>query len=100
MLSRKRKSRYDGLLLEINRRAKEIHADSYTMSIGEIMSIYRDGEIDIHPEFQRVFRWSPLQRTKFIESILLGILPTSLFPAFPYARLFPSHIHWRKGERF
>lgn len=49
------------------------------MSIGEIMSIYRDRELDIHPEFQRVFRWSPLQKTKFIESILLGIPIPSIF---------------------
>jgi len=67
------------LLSEISRRAKEIHADSYPMSIGEITSIYRDKELDIHPEFQRVFRWSPLQKTKFVESILLGIPIPSIF---------------------
>jgi len=67
------------LLAEISKRAKEIHADAYPMSIGELMSIYRDKELDIHPEFQRVFRWTPLQKTKFIESILLGIPIPSIF---------------------
>lgn len=67
------------LISEISRRSKEIQADSYPMSIGELMSIYRDNELDIHPEFQRVFRWTPLQKTKFIESILLGIPIPSIF---------------------
>jgi len=71
----------DRLRLEaqIEARAQEIHTDAYPMSIGEIMSIYRDKELDIHPEFQRFFRWSPLQKAKFIESILLGIPIPSLF---------------------
>jgi uncharacterized protein with ParB-like and HNH nuclease domain len=58
---------------EIKKRKNEIHTDGYTMSIGELISLYRDGEIDIHPEFQRFFRWSLLQKTKLIESIMLGI---------------------------
>ncbi len=58
---------------EIEAKAKEIHTDAYSLSIGELMSLYKDKEIDIHPEFQRFFRWTPLQRTKLIESILLGI---------------------------
>lgn len=43
------------------------------------MSIYKDGEMDIHPEFQRLFRWSRLQKSKLVESILLGIPVPSLF---------------------
>lgn len=64
---------------EIASRAREIFADAYPMSIGELMSVYRDGEMDIHPEFQRFFRWSQLQKSKFIESILLGIPISSIF---------------------
>ncbi|MGH3864667.1 MAG: DUF262 domain-containing protein [Pseudonocardiaceae bacterium] len=43
------------------------------MSIGEVMQMYRDSDIDIHPEFQRIFRWGPEQKSLLIESILLGI---------------------------
>lgn len=43
------------------------------MSIGEVTSLYRDGDIEIHPEFQRIFRWTPEQKSRLIESILLGI---------------------------
>lgn len=64
---------------EIEARRANIHTDGYPMSIGEIISMYRDGEIDIHPEFQRFFRWSPVQKSKLIESILLGIPIPSIF---------------------
>lgn len=64
---------------QINKNKRKIHTDSYSMSIGEVINLYRDKDLDIHPEFQRMFRWSPSQRTSFIESILLGIPVPSFF---------------------
>jgi len=58
---------------QIATRAREIKTDGYPMSIGEVLSLYRDGDIDIHPEFQRIFRWTSEQKSRLIESILLGI---------------------------
>lgn len=58
---------------EIDARAKEIHTDGYPMSIGELVSLYENGELDIHPEFQRFYRWTDRQKSRLIESILLGI---------------------------
>lgn len=66
---------------DVEAKAKEIHSDAYPMSIGELISLYRDKELDIHPEFQRFFRWSLLQKSRFIESILLGIPIPSIFVA-------------------
>lgn len=64
---------------EIRRKRQDIVCDSYPMSIGEVANIYRDGEIDVHPEFQRFFRWDEDQKTRFIESILLGIPVPPIF---------------------
>lgn len=58
---------------QIVSRAKEIHTDGYAMSIGEVMSLYNDGDMDIHPEFQRIFRWDDNQKSRLIESLLLRI---------------------------
>jgi hypothetical protein len=58
---------------EIAHARKEIVSDGYDMSIGEIMNLYRDGEILISPAFQRLFRWDESRKTRFIESLLLGI---------------------------
>lgn len=58
---------------EIEKGRKEIVSDGYDMSIGEIINLYRDEEIFINPVFQRLFRWDISRKTRFIESILLGI---------------------------
>lgn len=64
---------------EIIERSSKIFRDAYQMSIGELINIYKDGEMDIHPEFQRVFRWSEPQKTRLIESIMLNIPIPSIF---------------------
>lgn len=64
---------------EIDIQSKAISTDSYQMSIGELINLYRDAEIDVHPEFQRMYRWNSNQRVKLIESILLGIPLPSIF---------------------
>ncbi|MFD3487581.1 DUF262 domain-containing protein [Streptomyces sp. NPDC058665] len=47
------------------------------MSIGEVVNLYRDKEIQIRPEYQRLFRWPIEKQSRLIESILLDIpLPT------------------------
>lgn len=61
------------LIEEINVKRKEIRTDGYAISISEWVSLYENKEIDIHPEFQRIYRWSDTQKTNLIESILLGI---------------------------
>jgi Protein of unknown function DUF262 len=58
---------------EIQFASKKITTDGYDMSIGELMSLYRDKELFINPKYQRYFRWDISQKTKFIESLLLGI---------------------------
>src|SRR5215203_2108938 len=64
---------------EIAERRQAINTDAYSMSVGELTNLYRDEELDIHPEFQRFFRWSDAQKSRFIESLLLGIPIPSIF---------------------
>ncbi|MGW3367289.1 DUF262 domain-containing protein [Streptosporangium canum] len=66
---------------EIFEYRRQIATDSYPMSIGELVNLYRDGEIDVHPEFQRIFRWTDSQKSRLIESVLLGIPLPSIFVA-------------------
>jgi hypothetical protein len=64
---------------EIDKARIGLHTDGYAMSIGEWMSLYERRELDIHPEFQRLFRWRPQQKSRLIESILLGIPVPQIF---------------------
>lgn len=64
---------------EIKEQRSVVRSDTLSMSIGELISLYREEEIDIHPEFQRFYRWTPHQKSRLIESILLGIPIPSIF---------------------
>ncbi|MDH1629300.1 DUF262 domain-containing protein [Pseudomonas mosselii] len=58
---------------EIQAARKKVVTDGYEMSVGEIINLYRDGELVIDPVFQRLFRWDDERKTRFIESVVLGI---------------------------
>jgi len=60
---------------------KDVKTDSYPMSIGELVSMYENGEIILRPEYQRYFRWTKEQKSKLIESILIGLPLPSFFMA-------------------
>lgn len=64
---------------EIERTQRSVMTDAYQMSIGEIVNMYKDDELIINPDFQRLFRWEIGQKSKLIESLLLGIPLPSIF---------------------
>ena len=70
-----------GLREDVDVRRREISSDNLSMSIGEMLNLYKEGELDIHPEFQRVFRWDVEQKSRLIESLLLGIPLPSFYVA-------------------
>jgi hypothetical protein len=52
---------------------QEIRTTAVDFSFGELLNLHRDHEIIIRPEYQRLFRWSNEQRSRLIESIVLGL---------------------------
>ncbi len=58
---------------ELKTARKKVVTDGYEMSLGEIVSLYKSDELIIDPNYQRLFRWDESQKTRFIESLLLGI---------------------------
>lgn len=71
----------DRLESEIEQARRSISSDGYPMSIGELTNLYRDQELKIRPEFQRLFRWTDIQKSRLVESLLLGIPLPSIFVA-------------------
>ncbi len=69
------------LLTQVEEKRKEIFTDSYPMSIGELVNLYKEGDLEINPAFQRFYRWTHSQKVRLIESILLGIPLPSIFVA-------------------
>jgi hypothetical protein len=57
----------------------EIKTDQWSVSIGELFSMYEREKLRINPAFQRFFRWSDFQKTLLVESVLLGFPIPPLF---------------------
>ncbi|NOW92372.1 hypothetical protein BCD91_004395 [Clostridium beijerinckii] len=64
---------------QINDLSYDIYVDAYPMSLSELISFYNDGDINLKAEYQRVFKWTKEQKTRFIESLLLGLPIPSIF---------------------
>jgi hypothetical protein len=52
---------------------REIRTSAVDFSFGELLNLHATKEIVIRPEYQRLFRWSYEQRSRLIESIILGL---------------------------
>lgn len=64
---------------EIENSQRLVKTDAYMLSVGEVVNMYKDEEFVINPNFQRLFRWEIGQKSKLIESLLLGIPLPSIF---------------------
>jgi hypothetical protein len=69
------------LKIEVEEQRNLLNTDRLDVSFGELISMYERKEIVIKPAFQRYFRWEQEQKTRFIESILLGIPIPPIFVA-------------------
>jgi hypothetical protein len=68
---------------EIEKAKRSVSTDTVQMTIGEVANMYATSELNILPEFQRLFRWSDGRKSNFVESILIGI---PIPPAFVYEK--------------
>jgi hypothetical protein len=58
---------------EIEAAKRSVTTDTVQATIGEVANMYSSSELNIFPEFQRLFRWTPERKSSFVESILIGI---------------------------
>ena len=67
------------LLEKIDGQLNKVHTTSLDLSFNEILDMNRDGELNISPDYQRVFQWSEGARSRFIESLLLEMPVPPIF---------------------
>jgi uncharacterized protein with ParB-like and HNH nuclease domain len=77
----KTSSSEDELEALLDTKKKDVKTDQYPMSIGEIVGMHERGELILRPQYQRYFRWPDEQKSKLIESILIGLPLPSFFMA-------------------
>lgn len=73
--------RIKNLEKQITDERARLSTDRMDISFGELINMYKMGELVIRPEYQRLFRWTRTQKTTLIESILLGIPVPPVFVA-------------------
>ncbi|MDE7414810.1 MAG: DUF262 domain-containing protein, partial [Lachnospiraceae bacterium] len=74
-------NRIQSLEKQITDERARLSTDRMDVSFGELINMYKVGELVIRPEYQRLFRWTRSQKTILIESILLGIPVPPIFVA-------------------
>lgn len=85
MLSQRKENEMENKIKNLEKQITDERArlstDRMDMSFGELINMYKVGELVIRPEYQRLFRWTRSQKTMLIESILLGIPVPPVFVA-------------------
>lgn len=61
------------LIIKLDNKSRDLRTSSFDISFGELVNKYRDDELIIQPDFQRLFRWSEAKQSRFIESMLLEL---------------------------
>jgi hypothetical protein len=59
------------LITAIDKKIEKIRSRKLDLSFNELLDMYRDNELIIDPEYQRLFRWSQGTQSRFIESLIL-----------------------------
>lgn len=70
----------DGQVVDaISKALPRANTQALDISFNELLDMYKNKELNITPDFQRLFRWSPAQRSRFIESLLLEMPVPPIF---------------------
>jgi hypothetical protein len=59
--------------------SKKAHVKSLDISFNELLDMVGNNELDIEPDYQRLFRWTESQQSRFIESLILEMPVPPIF---------------------
>lgn len=59
------------LIEDVDQQIIKIRTKSLDVSFNELYDMYKNGELKISPDYQRLFRWGEENQSRFIESLLL-----------------------------
>lgn len=66
-------SNVSDIIQQIDSTINKVRTRSLDVSFNELFDMYKNGELIIDPDFQRLFRWSEAKRSQFIESMILEL---------------------------
>lgn len=69
----------DNVIEQVELQVKQTHTRQLDISFNELADMYQNNELNITPAFQRLFRWSEEQQSRFIESLILEMPVPPIF---------------------
>src|SRR5207253_1340166 len=67
------------ILAAVDEERKRAATKALDISLNELADMYQSDELDISPEFQRMFRWSKAKQSQLIESLVLEMPVPPIF---------------------
>lgn len=65
----------------VNERRRNVDVQTTNFSVRELVRMVDEGELNVSPEYQRLFRWDVQSESRLIESLMLGLPVPSIFVA-------------------
>jgi hypothetical protein len=65
----------------VNEVRRNVDVQTSNFSVRELARMVTEGELNISPEYQRLFRWDSQNESRLIESLMLGLPVPSIFVA-------------------
>lgn len=70
-MEEKRKVSAGELIQHVDSNIDMVRTRTLDLSFNELLDMYQNDELEISPEYQRLFRWSEEKQSRFIESLIL-----------------------------
>ena len=67
------------ILSIVENKLQQVHTHAVDISFNELLDMHKSGELIINPDYQRLPRWSEGARSRFIESLILGMPVPPIF---------------------
>ena len=97
----------EGLIENVDSQIIKIRTKSLDVSFNELYDMYKNGELTISPDYQRLFRWEEEKQSRFVESLILEmpvppifVIETDdgIYELIDGLQRISSYLHFR-GER-
>src|SRR6266550_5881292 len=94
------------LISIVDQKIEKIRSRTLDLSFNELLDMHKSDELIIDPEYQRLFRWSEGNQSRFIESLLLEMpippiyvieLSEGIYELIDGLQRISSYLHFR-GE--
>lgn len=97
----------ENLIENVDNQIIKIRTKSLDISFNELYDMYKDGELAISPDYQRLFRWGEEKQSRFVESLILEMpvppifvieADEGIYELIDGLQRISSYLHFR-GER-